>query len=232
MCTDIQREISIFIAKSERRVLCKYAVPKLNLPAASHTRIGNIQQNKSRSERFLRRTAKKNVLVSSTPNELTTETESSTMSAKLTFQTSDSPNMQPSGSSCVAGQSAIVSLDDFENNDEIFERFLQGHDQCLHESNDAPGVLKCDQCIQVNTLHDLIPYRFKVMDLLSSETWLNSWTGIPTYALLHCIEDCVSVGYPEEITNHELTLLERIILCFIKMKTNLSFACMTSIFDN
>lgn len=70
-----------------------------------------------------------------------------------------------------------------------------------------------------------------VMDLLRNNKRLNSWTGLPTFDLLNAIRDCVAVGYPEEMRKNDDALLLWIIMCFIKLKTNLSFACMAFIFD-
>lgn len=87
-----------------------------------------------------------------------------------------------------------------------------------------------EKCIQVNTFSDFLN-QFSVMELFKSESQLNAWTGIPTFRLLHAIEDCVIVGNPNIEHGYSLSVLERIVLCFIKLKTNLSFACMTSLFQ-
>lgn len=101
-------------------------------------------------------------------------------------------------------------------------------EQALHLGVPVPKQME-EKGIQVNTLDDTLP-RMNVMDLLTTETKLNAWTGIPTFALLRAIEDSVCTGYPKEVEHPSLSVVERILLCFIKLKTNLTFACMTSIF--
>lgn len=101
-------------------------------------------------------------------------------------------------------------------------------EQALHLGVPIPKKME-EKGIQVNTLDDTLP-RMNVMDLLTTESKLNSWTGIPKFALLNTIVDCVCTAFPEEMDRTGLSVLERVLLCFIKLKTNLTFACMTSIF--
>lgn len=69
-----------------------------------------------------------------------------------------------------------------------------------------------------------------VMDLLKTRNKLNAWTGIQSFSLLRKIEERVSAMHPKIVEANELSLLEGILLCFIRLKTKLPFICWTSIF--
>lgn len=73
-----------------------------------------------------------------------------------------------------------------------------------------------------------------VMDFLKTRSKLYAWTGIQTFFLLRKIEEKIStttMGHNALLETTELTLLECILLCCIRMKTKLSFVCLTSIFN-
>lgn len=77
-------------------------------------------------------------------------------------------------------------------------------------------------------MEDFIP-KCTVLDVIISERLLKSWTGIPTFKFL----DVIVTRVLELTTDTEkgvLTWKEKILLVFIKLKTNLSFICMSSIF--
>ncbi len=86
--------------------------------------------------------------------------------------------------------------------------------------------------IQVNTIEDFMP-KFTVFDFITNDTKLNSWTGLPSFKLLDSIEDCLYTAFPDIITNSKLnsrSVRERIVMCFIKLKTNMSFVCLADLF--
>lgn len=67
--------------------------------------------------------------------------------------------------------------------DEV-DTILALHDKC----EDSYSSCQCnktteDKCVQANTYHDSIRARMNVMDLLTSNKRLNSWTGIPNFEL-------------------------------------------------
>ncbi len=75
--------------------------------------------------------------------------------------------------------------------------------------------------------------RVNVIDFLNlkSRTKLMAWTGIQTFSLLAKIEDRITSMHPKVlVAGSDLSLLECILLCFIKLKTKLSIICLTSIF--
>lgn len=87
--------------------------------------------------------------------------------------------------------------------------------------------------IQVNTIEEFLP-KFSVFDFITSDTKLNSWTGLPSFDLLDAIEDCLYTAFPDIITTSKLnssSVRERIVLCFIKLKTNMSFVCLADLFN-
>lgn len=90
-----------------------------------------------------------------------------------------------------------------------------------------------DVCIQVNTIEDFLP-KFSVFDFITSDTKLNSWTGLPSFDLLNAIEDCLYTAFPDILTTSKLnrcSVRERIVLCFVKLKTNMSFVCLADLFN-
>lgn len=80
-------------------------------------------------------------------------------------------------------------------------------------------------------MDDFIP-KCTVLDVINSEKLLNSWTGIPTFMLLDAIQSCVNRVRIETLTeeNGVISMKEKIMLAFVKLKTNLTFICMSSIF--
>lgn len=69
-----------------------------------------------------------------------------------------------------------------------------------------------------------------INDIVSNEKFLNAWTGIPTFKLFESIVRCVGLLKPEENNSIRLSLEHRVMLTFIKLKTNSSFICIASIF--
>lgn len=65
--------------------------------------------------------------------------------------------------------------------------------------------------------------------MISSEKLLNSWTGIPTFKLFDAIHLCVNRVTPIK-DNGIISVKEKIMLTFVKLKTDLTFICMASIF--
>lgn len=91
------------------------------------------------------------------------------------------------------------------------------------------STVKKEEKRQIETTGDT-KHRINVMDFLASRTQLNAWTGIPTFFLLRKIEERVRSTNPKEIEVNGLSTMERILLCFIKLKTKLPSTCLTSIF--
>lgn len=83
--------------------------------------------------------------------------------------------------------------------------------------------------VKVSTVVSALPC-VNVMDLLQTRNQLNAWTGIPTFFLLRKIEERVSLINPKAMEGIDLSLLECIVLCFIRLKTKLPFICLTSLF--
>lgn len=90
-----------------------------------------------------------------------------------------------------------------------------------------------DSSIQVNTIEDFIP-KFSVFEFITNDTKLNSWTGLPSFDLLDAIEDCLYTAFPNILTTSNLnkcSVRERIVLVFMKLKTNMTFVCLADLFS-
>lgn len=82
--------------------------------------------------------------------------------------------------------------------------------------------------IQVNTIEDFIP-RPSVFDVITSESKLNSWTGIPSFEIFNAIVESVFRMLPH--TGRKSDALKiKVLIVFIKMKSNMSFVNMAPIF--
>ncbi|CAN7939956.1 unnamed protein product [Ixodes hexagonus] len=83
-----------------------------------------------------------------------------------------------------------------------------------------------DQALQVSTCTTPVLDQ-RLSDLLTTNAAVKAYTGVESTALLDAIVRCT-----ERIDSQksELTVRERVILVLIKMKTNLSFACLAIIF--
>lgn len=69
-----------------------------------------------------------------------------------------------------------------------------------------------------------------MLDVLKSEQKLNSWTGIPTFAIFDAILTGVLIVLNDENCNVS-TLKTKILVVFVKMKTNMKFCTMSAIFS-
>lgn len=56
------------------------------------------------------------------------------------------------------------------------------------------------------------------------------WTGISNYKLLDAIVENVGIYDPEQTSKYKISLRDRILLFFIKLKTGLTFCCIASLF--
>lgn len=67
--------------------------------------------------------------------------------------------------------------------------------------------------------------------LLDSNKKLNTMTGIPSHQILNKIVELFSLQYPD-VRAHQLSIKERIVLVFIKLKQDLSFSVLSVLFQN
>lgn len=87
-----------------------------------------------------------------------------------------------------------------------------------------------DKCVQVTTINDSPTSRRCILEIITTDVLLNSWTGIPSFNLLTAIEKCVNTLSPE-LQDPNFTIKQKILLVLVKLKTNLSFVVMSSIFN-
>lgn len=71
-----------------------------------------------------------------------------------------------------------------------------------------------------------------MLKMLTTDSLLNAWTGLPTFELLNAIVDCVITVMGREKQNcGSLSITERVLLVFAKLKTNLTFIALSSLFN-
>jgi len=86
---------------------------------------------------------------------------------------------------------------------------------------------KNDKEVQVSIGDIFVPF----INLIDSQKKLVTMTGIPTFSVLEKIVEIFSEHYPDTRTHH-LSIKERIILIFLKLKQDLSFAILSIFFKD
>lgn len=189
----------------KNKLLLKTAVPSQNLPDAPHSRKKNKALIESRAKRLENRNAK-----------LSTD--------KL----DPSPKVD---------QSIVVKTEGANNKVIKAPKFTQVF---IKQESIIPTTVVNPKPTKLGISARRVPdqstvdnplTRINVMDLLITRNKLNAWTGVQTFSLLRKIEKRVSLIHPNKIEGSDLSLLECIVLCFIRLKTKLSFICLTSIFN-
>ncbi|KAF5308343.1 hypothetical protein FQR65_LT18226 [Abscondita terminalis] len=89
---------------------------------------------------------------------------------------------------------------------------------------DGPKTYK-DFQVQVNT-----PKRLTVCDLIVTDKTLCSFTGINNFSLLNFIVDTFSKSH-KDIRLHKLSIRERIIMTFVKLKCDISLTILSLLFN-
>lgn len=87
-----------------------------------------------------------------------------------------------------------------------------------------------DSSLQVNTLDDFIEVP-TIYDFIKTDLNLNSWTGISSFALLNSFVENILLKYKSEKDKYKISLLDRSLIFFIKIKTGLSFSCIATLFN-
>lgn len=119
----------------------------------------------------------------------------------------------------------------------------EGDPICIHLEIEGTEIFehdpvptnKRDASVQV----DMMPIRFSIFSkIIKDDRALNTWTGIPTFQKLKNISDCVENLYnrlhfslPQLASRHQLSTEQKVTICFIKLKSNLSFECISSLFE-
>ncbi|XP_057337503.1 uncharacterized protein LOC130675695 [Microplitis mediator] len=83
---------------------------------------------------------------------------------------------------------------------------------------------------EISTQVETSSFTITVMNLLTSENDFSTATGIQSYKIFNTIVRRVESVYGEDLLNFKLTLRERIILTYVKLKQNLSWAFLAVIF--
>ncbi|KAK0161684.1 hypothetical protein PV327_008103 [Microctonus hyperodae] len=91
-------------------------------------------------------------------------------------------------------------------------------------STSSPGVNEIG--VQVQTMF----FTPTFMDLMTTENEFTAATGIQSYKILETIVGMVKLVFGETSSNCKMTLRERIIMTFVKLKQNLSYAFLALIF--
>lgn len=107
----------------------------------------------------------------------------------------------------------------------------------IDENNNCSPTMKqttAEAAVQVDTLEmdKLLLGRQRTMAIgFKSDSELNSWTGLNSFKMLDTIEKSIkSFSSYKESSYSTVTLQERILIVFIKLKTSLSFSCMGPVF--
>lgn len=87
-----------------------------------------------------------------------------------------------------------------------------------------------DSELQVNTLDDFISIP-TVFDFIKTDLNLNSWTGISSFDILNTFVANILLKDSSQEDKYKVSLLDRTLIFFIKIKTGLSFACIATLFN-
>lgn len=79
-------------------------------------------------------------------------------------------------------------------------------------------------------MDDFILSEPTIMDFITSDIYLNMWTGISSIKLLDSIVENIHKYDNDQKNKYRLSLESRVVLFFIKLKTGLSFSCIASLF--
>ncbi|KAK4879519.1 hypothetical protein RN001_007665 [Aquatica leii] len=97
--------------------------------------------------------------------------------------------------------------------------------QLIHSQPNIPEKKTFkDFQVQVNS-----PNFLTLSDLINSNSVLCSFTGLQNFDILNAIMNAVDMVY-KDVRQHRLTLKNRIILTFVKLKLDLSFAVLSPLF--
>lgn len=226
----------------QKKILLKNAVPSQNLPAASYSRGKNAVQSEKRAQRLLNRNAKQS------KDNVKNDGEKSNSGIQANAKETAEPKAHPSISirKTSVGKNKNVRLNTVHNalphkiaknlqstrtklsakeksQNSIFVKKEPTAQNAVSKQQNSDGKR---ENVNINTVH----HTMNVMNLLKTRSKLNAWTGIQTFFLLHKIEERVSVIRPKVEGGNDLSVLESILLCFIRLKTKLPFICLTSLF--
>lgn len=79
-------------------------------------------------------------------------------------------------------------------------------------------------------MDDFILSQPTIMEFITSDLYLNMWTGISSLKLLDSIVENIPKYQNTQKDMYKLSLESRVVLFFIKLKTGLSFSCIASLF--
>lgn len=107
------------------------------------------------------------------------------------------------------------------------------------DTTDGNEVIKAPDlmgvAVQVDTLDldKLFIGRRRTMSVhFRNDSELNSWTGLASFKMLNTIVEglCSLVAYKKQ-SHSTVSVEEKVLIVFMKMKTNLSFSCMSTLFN-
>lgn len=188
------------------KMLLKSAVPSQNLPAASHSRRKNTAQNEKRAQRLLNR---------STQHSTDNSSSNGVMSSNGVIVKKPKESKKQANANQKTQNSTIVKSERTTSLDISIQKSIDETKVKINATESETDALP-----PVN-----------VMDLLKTRNKLNAWTGIPTFFLLRKIEERVSAIHIKRTDGNDLSPLDCIVLCFIRLKTKLPFICLSSIFN-
>lgn len=204
---------------AKNRRLTKQAVPSLHLPQSkTQGKIVNKNLKKARAKRCLIRESKKNCeqnLMRSSQDE-TQESTASNNFEQETVVNVDRPSPKLVDSSAISSASDQLIILEQNPSDSSFSPVI---DSSFSVSNCS--VQTCDKEIQVPAVGVYRPGC--IFQNIDSDKHLSTATGIESFKLLDAIVEMASVLAKPASSRTTLSLRDRIILTYMKLKQNLSY---------
>lgn len=195
---------------SIRSYLKKTSVPSQNLPLGSTKEYTHNVD--SREERMHRRSLKKKLMIADGIEELS-------LDEKKEGEKTDDKQKEEEGKEEDDGNEEDEDINDLNLNKSLTSLVLA-------KENASCSTAFKDIGIQVQS--DLMIPKFS--SLITSKEELSTLTGIPTFELLNLLKDLVATVRPKGRISSRFDLREMILMTFIKLKQNLSYAMLAVLF--
>lgn len=124
------------------------------------------------------------------------------------------------------------------NSDQADIPFLLTNNSDLSKNNDEddvricnkPGHFFCENKHQCEIYDNLIATPTGIIGLIRNDSELSTWTGIPSFKILNAIKDNLELTLTENLVKSPMKLEKIVIMTFIKLKMNMSFTAISTLF--
>ncbi|XP_044582950.1 uncharacterized protein LOC123263972 [Cotesia glomerata] len=221
MTTVTRSEIACADIGSTRSYLKKTSVPTQNLPLGSSKECA-CPSTDSREERIRRRSIKKKLLTINDIEELNLNEKQDDEQEEGDKQEDEQEKGKKQGD-----EQEEEEKDDDRNEKEVSNNLNHNETHSISISTEENAVMLF-KSIGIQVQSDLMIQKFS--SLITSKEELSTLTGIPTFEVLNLLEELVATVRPKHKTSSRFELREMILMTFMKLKQNLSYAVLAILF--